>query len=461
MRKFTSFLLMLLAVSAVVNADVVYKGKYVKQSSFEGEGVYILACGEKSFSQLDASKSYGYMPATTLHFQGDDILASTETDAARLTFAETENGYSITDASGRYIAMTGNYNSFNVYTEAKESYEWEVSFNADGTVSITNFDKAKTIMLGVSFGTWGSYPEANDDRAYPTLYKYVAGDEEYKDGGDDPNPGEGDDGTKEAPLTVAQLKAHEMNSAKVWVKGYIVGSANGSLSKTEFGASEAVASNIILADDASCTDVEACIPVQLPTGAVRSALNLLDNPDNLGKAVTIFGSAEKYFSVAGVKNVSEYVLEGGGDPDPGELEQITIGEFLAKADTKTEYILKGTVADINNTVYGNFNLVEGTDTIYIYGLLTAEGEAKQFESLGIEEGDILTLSGKYTLYNDTPEIKNAKYISHEKGSHIAALVAKDEKAVWFDLTGKRIATPTQPGLYIKTVGGRTIKTVVR
>ena len=57
MRKFTSFLLMLLTVSAVVNADVVYKGKYVKQSSFDGAGVYILANGDKSFSQLDASKS--------------------------------------------------------------------------------------------------------------------------------------------------------------------------------------------------------------------------------------------------------------------------------------------------------------------------------------------------------------------------------------------------------------------
>ncbi len=460
MRKFTSFLLMLLTVSAVVNADVVYKGKYVKQSSFDGAGVYILANGDKSFSQLDASKSYGYMPATKLHFQGDDILASTETDAARLTFTETENGYSIVDASGRYIAMKGDFNSFNVYASAQESYEWEVSFNADGTVSVTNFDKAKTIMLGISYGTWGSYPEANDDRAYPTLYKYVAGDEEYKDDdpGDDPNPGEGD-GTKEAPLTVAQLKAHEMNSAKVWVKGYIVGSANGSLAKTDFGASEAVASNIILADDASCTDIDACIPIQLPTGAVRSALNLQDNPGNLGKAVTLYGTAEKYFSTAGIKNVSDYVLEGGDDPDP-ELEKITIGEFLSNADTQTAYILTGKVADINNTLYGNFNLVEGSDTIYIYGLLTPEGEAKQFESLGIEEGDILTLSGKYYLFNDTPEIKNAKYISHEKGSGVLA-PAFEAVPVWFNLTGNCIAAPVQPGIYIKVVGEKTIKTIIR
>ena len=139
----------------------------------------------------------------------------------------------------------------------------------------------------------------------------MEGDEEFKDNsGNKPNPDE-KDGTKQAPLTVAQLKAHEMNSAMVWVKGYIVGSANGSLSQTEFGASDAaVASNIIIADEASCTDIDLCIPVQLPTGSVRSALNLLDNPSNLGKAVTLYGTADKYFSVAGVKNVSEYVLEG-------------------------------------------------------------------------------------------------------------------------------------------------------
>ena len=272
------------------------------------------------------------------------------------------------------------------------------------------------------------------------------------------------DGTKDAPLTVAQLAAHEMNSAKVWVKGYIVGSANGSLNKTEFGAAAAVATNLVLADAADCTDVSLCIPVQLPSGAVRAALNLLDNPGNLGKLVTLYGTADKYFSVPGLKNVSDYVLDTNGD-DPGddpELEQISIGEFLAKADTKTAYILKGKVSDIKNTTYGNFNLVEGTDTIYIYGLLTPEGEAKQFESMGIEEGDVLTLSGKYVLYNDTPEIKNATYISHEKGTRVAsALRAADQPVLWFDLTGKRIAAPTQPGLYIKTIAGKTVKTIVR
>ena len=350
-------MLMLLTVSAVANADVVYKGKYVKQSSFDGDGVYILAYGEKSFSQLDASKSYGYMPATTLHFQGDDVLASTETDAARLTFAETENGYSIVDASGRYIAMTGNYNSFNVYTSAQESYEWEVSFNADGTVCVKNFDKGKTIMLGISYGTWGSYPEANDDRAYPTLYKYVAGDEEYKDDpGDDPDPGE--DGTKDAPLTVAQLKAHDMNSAKVWVKGYIVGTVKDggkSYSDAVIGTENASATNLLLADAADCTDPDLCIPVQLPKGDVRTALNLQETPDNLGKLVILHGTADKYFSVAGLKNVAEY-------------------DFI--------------------------------ETNIIAPVLDAD-------------------------------------------------------TVWFDLTGKRITAPTQPGIYIRNIGGKTVKTVIR
>lgn len=464
MRKFTYFFLSMLLMASAASADVLYKGKYVKQTTFDGAGVYLLANGDKSFSQLDAAKTYGYMPVTTLHFQGDDILASAETDAARLTFNDENDGFSLQDASGRYIAMKGTYNSFNVFDSPQENYVWTVTINADGTASVTNFDNGKTIMLGISYGTWGSYPEANDDRALPTLYKYVAGDEEYTEGddpGDDPEVG---DGTKDAPLTVAQLAAHEMNSAKVWVKGYIVGSANGSLNKTEFGAAAAVATNLVLADAADCTDVSLCIPVQLPSGAVRAALNLLDNPGNLGKLVTLYGTADKYFSVPGLKNVSDYVLDTNGD-DPGddpELEQISIGEFLAKADTKTAYILKGKVSDIKNTTYGNFNLVEGTDTIYIYGLLTPEGEAKQFESMGIEEGDVLTLSGKYVLYNDTPEIKNATYISHEKGTRIAsALRAADQPVLWFDLTGKRIAAPTQPGLYIKTIAGKTVKTIVR
>lgn len=104
------------------------------------------------------------------------------------------------------------------------------------------------------------------------------------------------------------------------------------------------------------------------------------------------------------------------DQPAGDAEQITVAEFLSKADTQTTYRLVGTVKNIANTEYGNFDLVDATGSIYVYGLLDKEGNARNFAAIGVKEGDTLTLEGKYTLYGDKPEIKNAKYISHVSAS---------------------------------------------
>lgn len=118
-------------------------------------------------------------------------------------------------------------------------------------------------------------------------------------------------GTKEAPITVAEAKAAYVDGEKkvAWVTGYIVGCLEGSVSKVLFGLPAETNTNIIIADAADCTDVNLCIPVELPKGTVRTGLNLVDNKTNLGKKVTLKCNIEKYFSIAGLKGTSEYVLE--------------------------------------------------------------------------------------------------------------------------------------------------------
>lgn len=99
-------------------------------------------------------------------------------------------------------------------------------------------------------------------------------------------------------------------------------------------------------------------------------------------------------------------------PTPEPADSISIAEFLSKADTETTYRLSGTVKNIANTTYGNFDLVDGDASIYIYGLLDKNGAARNFASLNIKEGDVLTLEGKYVDYNGKAEIKDAQYINH-------------------------------------------------
>lgn len=93
-------------------------------------------------------------------------------------------------------------------------------------------------------------------------------------------------------------------------------------------------------------------------------------------------------------------------------EQITIAQFLNQGDTQTAYRLRGEVTNIASNYYGNFTLVDATGSIYIYGM----GDPGDFQTLGIEEGDTITLEGTYKLYGSKPEIERAQYISHTKPS---------------------------------------------
>ncbi|MCF2634413.1 DUF6359 domain-containing protein [Prevotellamassilia timonensis] len=93
----------------------------------------------------------------------------------------------------------------------------------------------------------------------------------------------------------------------VWVKATIMGiisnTSTGAYSKIE-DLTEIVATNLAVGDGHDY------LAVQLPTGAVRTALNLKDNPSNQGKEVWLLGQMVKYCGVAGLKNVKDYSFNG-------------------------------------------------------------------------------------------------------------------------------------------------------
>ena len=129
-------------------------------------------------------------------------------------------------------------------------------------------------------------------------------------------PPAGDKGSKENPYTVSEAVALGNPAKTAWVTGFIVGSAADKTADSFTTATGEAASNtnIFIADAAGETDYTKCLAVQLPA-AMRDALSLQKNPGNLGKKVSMLGSLEKYFGMAGLKNSTEYVLDGvsGGD----------------------------------------------------------------------------------------------------------------------------------------------------
>ena len=163
-------------------------------------------------------------------------------------------------------------------------------------------------------------------------------------------PTEGN-GTKEAPYSCEKIIALNPQSTTdavesgVWVKGYLVGYYNNNTKQCMFQSAGALGANILLSSNPQASTKEECICIQLVNGSdVRKALNLIDNPGNLGKKVSVRGDVMKYNSLPGIKNTDAYKIDGqgGGDqPDTPTGDAIfeetfeggTLGNFTATVET--------------------------------------------------------------------------------------------------------------------------------
>lgn len=95
-----------------------------------------------------------------------------------------------------------------------------------------------------------------------------------------------------------------------------------------------------------------------------------------------------------------------------ELPISTCADVIAGEDGVV-YRVKGTVTSIANTTYGNWYLEDETGSVYIYGTLY-EGAEKQFDKIGLEVGDIVTVEGPRKDYSGTIELVNVTVIDIEK-----------------------------------------------
>lgn len=109
-------------------------------------------------------------------------------------------------------------------------------------------------------------------------------------------------GTEDNPLTVSNvLEMNNINGGKFYVTGVIgnlcAANAVGGMVGEVADESKNINTNIILKED------DKMIGVAI-SGAARTALNIVDNPTNVGKTAVVYGSLENYFGAPGVKGVS-------------------------------------------------------------------------------------------------------------------------------------------------------------
>ena len=85
---------------------------------------------------------------------------------------------------------------------------------------------------------------------------------------------------------------------------------------------------------------------------------------------------------------------------------MTIAAYLAEPVSTTQwYELTGTVSNIANATYGNFDLTDESGKVYVYGLCATKVEKndKSFASLDIKEGDNITIITLRSEHNGSPQ----------------------------------------------------------
>lgn len=129
------------------------------------------------------------------------------------------------------------------------------------------------------------------------------------------------EGSKSEPYTVPQAIAMNSNGRVAWVEGKVIGSVR--LGVTEvtsrdqiiFNAADAeVDNNVVIAESADAPFEEMMV-VNLPAGSkIREYVNLLDNPQALGRSLKVQGSLLTWLGMPAVTDVStgfsDFELEG-------------------------------------------------------------------------------------------------------------------------------------------------------
>lgn len=225
--------------------------------------------------------------------------------------------------------------------------------------------------------------------------------------------------SKENPFTVATAIS-KYNASKpladTWVKGYIVGYVNGmsidgSILNDLSGITDDNKTNLLIADSKTETDYKNCLVLQLPSGDVRNGLNLKDNPSNLGKEVIVKGSLEKYFGTAGLKSITEYVLDGqssGGTEEPSgdaileESFNNTFGSFTTQNVLGAQEWKPNSYGYVSMSAYSNGSSAANEDWLISPVIDLSKERTLTFEhAMGKAGLDLSNAPEQYTVWVST------------------------------------------------------------
>lgn len=118
----------------------------------------------------------------------------------------------------------------------------------------------------------------------------------------------------------------------------------------------------------------------------------------------------------------------------GSIVECSIADFNKAEAGSTVYRLTGVITKVANATYGNCYIKDATGETYVYGI----GSKGDFEKKGLKVGDIVTLTGVRTIFNNVGQIKYTTLEAMKSVTKISAaefLTKKDDKNVYYMLEG--------------------------
>ena len=403
------------------------------------------------YSVPDKNSNTGGKAGGTVEPQGEGTVASPFNVAAIVAkikempagVESTEEYYikgkvSIVETEPATITQYGNH-TFKMIDEGDNSTVFTAfQVYGPGKKKFTSVDDIKVgdevVVCGKVVNFKGNTPETVGKGAAYVVSINAAG------GGGGSTPPTPSTSSKDKPLTVSQAKSASGNN---YVKGYIVGYVDGQ--KLEGGATFGVPANaeteILLAETPDETSTDNVLPVQLPVGDIRSALELSAHPDYLKKEVLLYGSLETYFGVLGMKATSWASIDGktyGKDPEGGSddtpsgeakgsgteadpynaIAAIQYAKSLgADVESANDVYVTGVISSIKYTYSSNFGTAtysisddgKAENEFTVYGSYYLNNQPWKDGDTQIEKGDVVVVCGKVVNYKgNTPEFVTKK-----------------------------------------------------
>lgn len=327
--------------------------------------------------------SYSYIYSNDANVAEDGSMTSTA--SAVYTFEACSGGFHIKSSNGGYLYQDPKYNNFYLTKDASKADVWTVEQQTEETFMVNNENVSKFMQYSVGYSSAGAYAAMQSDGVLPFLVPAK-----------DPAP------------EVIKLEKTEFSFEK---------------EAGEFAVAATINADAIkVSTDASWLHYQ---------GNDATALYFsYENNEGGARSATVKITA----NLGELAGDAEFVVNQDGAILDATADEINKAEDGAAQYRYTGYITKDTGSD-----YGNIYVKDATGEVYCYGVLNDKGETKKWKEMGISEGDIVTVVGPKTSYNNNPQLKNVSIENHIKVSDISIADFRnlpDNKEAWYRISGK-------------------------